>query len=58
MSDYYKENSKNSYWWSPSTGWRMGAGYYQLDWCMHCVIVYPPDAIENTSLGAVKALFK
>jgi len=58
MSDNYKDISKNSYWWSPSTGWRMGAGYYRLDWCMHCVIVYPPETVENTSIGAIKTLFR
>jgi hypothetical protein len=43
MFDFYKEHSKNSWYWMPSTGWRPGGGFYMCDWCMHCVIVYPPE---------------
>jgi len=48
---------ENSATWM-GTDWVKGVLGTSADWCMHCVIVYWPDAIENTSLGVVKALFR
>ena len=49
----------NTFTWDPHTHcWSKGFFGLTCNACMHCVIVYWPDAIENTSLGVVKALFK
>ncbi|MGQ9707204.1 MAG: hypothetical protein ACUVWP_09485 [bacterium] len=51
----------NSITWIPGEGWDFwsyGILGHPGNWCMHCVIVYWGSNIENTSLGAVKALFK
>ena len=58
MSDNNTHPKNSATWNSGSEFWESGACIKGYDWCMHCVIVYWPDAIENTSLGAVKALFK
>ena len=55
MTDNKGYYTNSRYWMS---GWRMGGGGIYWDWCMHCVIVYPPEAIENTSIGAIKTLFR
>jgi hypothetical protein len=59
-------DSKNSLTWDPSRqNWvpdidiAINSGFvYSPCWCMHIVVEYPPAAIENTSLGTVKSLFK
>ncbi|MGQ9705766.1 MAG: hypothetical protein ACUVWP_02015, partial [bacterium] len=49
----------NTLTWDPTEHcWRGGCGYVMCNWCMHCVIVYWGADIENTSVGAVKALFR
>jgi len=49
----------NSLTWAGDLWWHKGVpSNYNSNWCMHCVIVYWPEAIENTSLGIVKALFR
>jgi len=58
MSDN-NTHPKNSATWNSGSGfWESGACIKGYDWCMHCVIVYWPEDIENTSLGIVKALFR
>jgi hypothetical protein len=49
----------NSFTWGwTGHNWQKGVpSSSSSNWCMHCVIVYWPDLIENTSLGVVKALF-
>jgi len=49
---------KNSHTYFPGTGWSEHINGYDPCWCMHVIVVYPIDAIENTSVGTVKALFK
>jgi len=51
-------NEKNSRLYQAGTGWiNFWSGYYPC-WCMHVVVEYPPNLIENTSIGTVKALFR
>ncbi|MGQ9706354.1 MAG: hypothetical protein ACUVWP_05035 [bacterium] len=57
FSDGYSSIINSLTWYDGD--WSKGVYYNKnYNWCMHCVIVYWPDVIENTSLGAVKALFR
>jgi len=51
--------SKNCRIYYPGRGWVMDMnGNTGPCWCMHVLVEYPPNAIENTSIGTVKALFR
>ncbi|MGQ9705486.1 MAG: hypothetical protein ACUVWP_00590 [bacterium] len=50
-------SAKNSYTYVPGTGWTTNISGYYPCWCTHCRVEYPPNAVENTSVGVVKALF-
>jgi len=53
------DDNKNSLTWNPQyQDWMNNIEGYKVDWCMHCVVEYPPTTIENTSVGTVKSLFK
>jgi len=51
-------NAKNSMTYVPGTGWTVTISGYYPCWVTHVLVEYPPTAIENTSVGTVKALFK
>jgi hypothetical protein len=45
---------KNSWMYLSSSGWQS----INPDWLMHVIVEYPPNVIEYTSIGTVKALFR
>jgi len=52
-------NAKNSMTYYPGTGWTNTLSGYYPCWCMHVIVEYlVSPAIENTSFGTVKSLFK
>ena len=64
ISDDATDN-KNSLTWDPSKqDWcadiinLSGSNGYKPCWTMRCIVEYPPNVIEYTSIGTVKSLFK